>query len=295
MDRTAQVTRAGDGRTVMFAEWGDLDGKPVFALHGTPGCRLDRHPNEDLVRSTGARVITYDRAGYGGSDRHGGRAVADCVGDVVAIADALGLDRFAVTGGSGGGPHALAVAALLGDRVTRVICTVGVAPYEALGDDWFAGMDPENVKEFGWALEGEARLARELEHESEKLREIASVNPSAILGQFDLPPSDKEVLAREDFAQVLRESIGEQTRNGVWGWVDDDIAFVRPWGFDPAAITVPTQVWYGTSDVLVPPAHGEWIARTVPGAVVRLNALGHMGNPDADLVESLAWLTAATG
>jgi pimeloyl-ACP methyl ester carboxylesterase len=277
----------------MFAEWGDLSGKPVFDLHGTPGCRLDHHPNEDLVRSTGARVITYDRAGYGGSDRFPGRVVADCVGDVAAIADALDLGRFAVTGGSGGGPHALAVAALLGERVTRALCNVGVAPYEALGDDWFSGMDPENVKEFGWALEGEARLAAELAEEDKRIREIVAVDPSALLDNFDLPASDKAVLAREDFAQLLREVIVEQTRNGVWGWVDDDIAFTVPWGFDPASVAVPTRVWYGTSDVLVPAAHGAWIARTVPGAVARLNALGHMGDPDKDVVEALGWLTAA--
>ena len=293
MDRTAQTTKASDGRTIMFAEWGDLDGKPVFSLHGTPGCRLNRHPNEDLVRSTGARIITYDRAGYGGSDRHRGRVVTDCVGDVVAIADALGIDRFAVTGGSGGGPHALAVAALLGDRVTRAICAVGVAPYEALGDDWLVGMDPENVKEFGWALEGEERLAIELGQEDEKIRQIVAVDPSRILDQFDLPPEDKAVLAREDFAEVLREGALEQTRNGVWGWVDDDLCFTLPWGFDPSTITVETQVCYGTADVLVPSAHGDWIARTVPGAVVKLSDLGHMGDPDADLIEETAWLTAA--
>lgn len=293
MDRTAQVTAAPDGRTLMFAEWGDPHGKPVLVLHGTPGCRLNRHPNEELNRSTGARIITYDRAGYGGSDRLRGRIVADCVGDVAAIADALSLDQFAVFGGSGGGPHALAVAALLGDRVTRAICAVGVAPYEALGDDWFAGMDPENVKEFGWALEGEERLARELKNEDEKQRQVVAVDPSRYLEQFDLPASDKAVLAREDFFEMRREAVLEQTRKGVGGWVDDDIAFTLPWGFDPATITVPTQVWYGTADVMVPPAHGEWIARTVPGAVVRMDELGHAGDPDADTVELLAWLTGA--
>jgi len=113
-----------------------------------------------------------------------------------------------------------------------------------------------------------------------------------LLDQFDLAPSDKEVLAREDFAEVLRESVLEETRNGVWGWVDDDIAFITPWGFDLSTITVPVQVRYGTSDVLVPPAHGEWIAGAVPGADVRSSGLGHLGDPDADLVESLAWLTA---
>lgn len=103
MDRTCQFARAPDGRALTFAEWGNLDGQPVFLLHGTPGCRLARHPNEELVRSTGARVITYDRAGYGRSDRHRGRTVADDASDVAAIADSLGIGRFAVEGGSGGG------------------------------------------------------------------------------------------------------------------------------------------------------------------------------------------------
>jgi pimeloyl-ACP methyl ester carboxylesterase len=275
----------------MFAEWGDPDGVPVFALHGTPGCRLARHPDADLMRSTGARFITYDRPGYGGSDRQRGRVVVDCVEDVTAIAGALGVDRFAVVGGSGGGPHALAVAALLGPRVTRAICDVGVAPFEAL-DDWFAGMDPENVKEFGWAVEGEERLAVELAAEDLKIRQTVISDPGAVLDQFDLSDSDREVLARRDFADLLREVFLEQTRNGVGGWVDDDLAFVRPWGFDPATITVPTLVKYGTSDVLVPPSHGAWIARTVPGAEVKLSELGHLGDPDVDLVESMAWLTA---
>src|SRR5580704_5731338 len=140
-DRHLQTTTAPDGRVLTFAEWGDLEGSPVIFLHGTPGCRLSRHPNQELVRSTGAHVITYDRPGYGQSDRDPGRSVAGCAADVAAIADALGFDRFAVRGGSGGGPHALAVAALLGDRITRVACVVGCAPYDALGDAWFDGMD----------------------------------------------------------------------------------------------------------------------------------------------------------
>jgi pimeloyl-ACP methyl ester carboxylesterase len=292
VDRTSQITTSADGRTLMFAEWGDLDGHPVFTLHGTPGCRLNRHPDGELVRSTGVRVISYDRPGYGGSDRHRGRIVADCVPDVAAIADALGIERFGVWGGSGGGPHALAVAALLPQRVTRAICDVGVAPYEALGEQWTAGMDPENVKEFGWALESEDRLRAELTREDEQIRAMVAVDPSKILDNFDLPDSDKAVLARDDFALLLQETVVEETRNGVWGWVDDDIAFTRPWGFDPATITVPVQVRYGTSDVLVPPGHGEWIARTVPGAEVKLNELGHMGDPDVDLVDRHAWLTA---
>src|SRR3954470_5422757 len=100
-----------DGRTLAYAEWGDPQGRTIIACHGTPGCRLNRHPNQELVRSTGARVITFDRAGYGQSTRNPGRRVVDVVGDATALADHLGLDRFAVSGGSGGGPHALAIAA----------------------------------------------------------------------------------------------------------------------------------------------------------------------------------------
>jgi pimeloyl-ACP methyl ester carboxylesterase len=289
---TIRFTQAPDGRKLAFAEWGDPSGNPVFILHGTPGCRLNRHPDAALVRSTGAHMITYDRPGYGGSDRHQGRTVADAAGDVAAIADALGIGRFSVSGGSGGGPHALALAALLGDRVTRAACVVGLAPFAALGDEWFTGMDTENVKEFGWALAGEERLAAELQREDEQLRQRVAADPATMLGNFDLSESDKKVLSRADFEEMWRESTIEQTRNGVWGWVDDDLAFVSGWGFDPATVAVPTLVWYGTGDVLVPPSHGEWIVSTVPGAVARRNDLGHLGDPDADLVERLHWLTA---
>jgi pimeloyl-ACP methyl ester carboxylesterase len=294
MDKTRQTATAPDGRTLAFAEWGDPAGFPVFMLHGTPGCRLSRHPNNDLIRSTGARMITYDRAGYGRSDRHRGRKVADDAADVAAIADALGLGRFAVAGGSGGGPHALAAAALLGDRITRAGCVVGVAPYEALGEEFCTGMDPQNVKEFGWALEGEERLTPEVVRIDEEFRREVAADPATALSGFELAEADRKVLARQDYAQMLREVAAEQTINGVAGWVDDDLAFVEPWGFDPAGIRVPVQISYGTSDVLVPPQHGEWLAATVPGAQVRLNELGHLGDPDTDLLERMAWLTGAS-
>jgi pimeloyl-ACP methyl ester carboxylesterase len=162
----------------MFAEWGDLTGIPLFSLHGTPNSRLSRHPNENLISSTGARVITYDRPGYGGSDRDRGRSVASCAGDVAAIADALGLESFAVSGGSGGGPHALAVAALLESRVTRAACVVALAPFAALGDRWLEGMDPENVKEIRWALLGEEVLVAHLQREPSTLRECLTGSSS---------------------------------------------------------------------------------------------------------------------
>src|SRR5450631_4216461 len=131
MDESSRRHRSivvSDGRVLCFAEWGDPAGFPVFSLHGTPGGRLNRHPDESKYAVAGARVITYDRPGYGSSGREQGRSVVDCVHDVAAIADALGIERFAVTGGSGGGPHSLAVAARLGSRVTRARSVVGVAP-----------------------------------------------------------------------------------------------------------------------------------------------------------------------
>src|SRR5690349_3141016 len=240
-----------NGRQVAYDTSGDPDGLPVISLHGTPGGRLFRYPDSDRVAETGAHLITYDRAGYGLSDRHRGRSVVDNVGDVAAIADDLGIDRFAVTGGSGGGPHCLAVAARLPERVIRCRCVVGVAPYGAEGLDWLDGMDAENVKEFGWAMAGEEQLTAELEREAATMVERVQENPGAILEGFDLSEADQAALANPITQRMLAEATPAMFTNGVFGWVDDDLAFVKPWGFDVREITVPTEVWYGETDVLV--------------------------------------------
>ena len=279
-----------DGRGLAFAEWGDPDGFPVLCLHGTPGSRLSRHHDDGVYAATGARVVTYDRPGYGGSDRHRGRDVVDCVEDVAALAEALGIERFAVIGYSGGGPHALAVAARLPGRVTRAACDVGVAPYDAEGLDWFEGMDPLNVQEFGWALEGEEVYSREIEREARELLERVAVDPGNVLGDFEIPDADRAELARPEVHDVIRESMAEAFRNGVWGWVDDGLCFARPWGFEVSEIRVPTRVVYGASDVLVPAAHGEWLARHVPEAEVLVNETqGHVAGDDV-VAEQFAWL-----
>jgi pimeloyl-ACP methyl ester carboxylesterase len=286
-----QVALAADGRKLTFAEWGDPNGFPVFSLHGTPNSRFARHYDERVYVEAGARVVTYDRPGYGGSDRLPGRRVVDCVGDVVAIADALGIARFAVTGGSGGGPHALAVAARLPERVSRAACAVSPAPYDVADLDWFEGMDPLNVRELQWALQGEDVLARELEREAAETLERIAADPAKVLGDdWDLSDADRSELARPERHQVTRENIGEAFRQGVWGWVDDDLAWMRPWGFDVGEIRVPTRVIYGLTDVLVPAAHGEWLARNVPGAeVVAETERGHLPSPEL-VAEHYAWL-----
>jgi len=283
-----------DDRRIAYETTGDPDGLPVISLHGTPGGRLWRYPDSDRVAETGALLITYDRAGYGLSDRHRGRSVVDDVADVTAIADDLGIDRFAVTGGSGGGPHCLAVAARLPDRVIRCRCIVGVAPYDAEDLDWLDGMDPENVKEFRWALEGEERLTVELEREATSMVQRADEDPGAILEGFELSDADREALAHPITERILREATPAMFVNGVFGWVDDDLAFLRPWGFDVREIRVPTEVWYGETDVLVPAAHGRWLGRTIPGAEATVHQdEGHLGDPD-ELLNRLRGLVEAS-
>jgi pimeloyl-ACP methyl ester carboxylesterase len=284
-----------DGRQLAYATWGDPDGYPVVSLHGTPGSRLERWPDEEVYRRFGIFHITHDRAGYGQSTRRPGRRIVDEVDDVAALADHLGLERFGVTGGSGGGAHSLACAARLPDRVERAQCVVGVAPFGEAGlerDEWLAGMDPENIKEFEWAEAGEDVLTRELESVNATIVERVRDDPSSVLGDFDLSDSDRAELERPERMQVIRESWAEHSTRGVGGWVDDDLAHLHPWGFDVAEITIPVLVRYGATDVLVPPAHGEWLAAHVPGCVVKLeDAAGHLGNdPAVEIGETVAWL-----
>jgi pimeloyl-ACP methyl ester carboxylesterase len=289
---------APDGRAVAFAVWGDPAGFPVLRLHGTPGCRLMRWPDEDVYASLGVCFVTHDRAGYGRSSRLRGRRVVDDVDDVRLIADELGFERFGVTGGSGGGPHALACAARLSDRVVRATCAVGSAPYGPPGldhDAWFAGMDPENVREFRVALEGEEVLVPEHERMQAKFEAQVAADASNLLEEYDLSESDRAELARPEIMQIIRESIREHAVNGVYGWADDVLALIGRWGFDVSEITVPVLIRYGTLDVLVPPAHGDWLAAHVPNCVVKIDDAGHLGrDPVEEIGEDVRWLRDGT-
>lgn len=287
----ALTATAADGRTLTVAQWGDPRGFPVFSLHGTPGSRFARHYDEGAYIEVGARVITYDRPGYGGSDRQRGRRVVDCVSDVSAIADELGVERFAVTGGSGGGPHSLALAARLPERVTRVTCDVGVAPFDTPDLDWFEGMDPLNVKEFEWALAGEDVLTREYERYAAEMLDRVAADPANVLGDdWQLSEADRAQLADSRRHEVLRQMINESFRNGVWGLVDDMLCITKPWGFDIAEISVPARIMYGLTDVLVPRQHGDWLARNVPDAeAVIAEGGGHLSDA-AQVTGRYRWL-----
>lgn len=293
MGDTSQNVTTPAGRSLRVAQWGDPGGTPVLSLHGTPGSRLSRHPDEEAVRAAGIRLITYDRPGYGASDRAAGRQVVDCVNDVEAIVDALGVARFAVTGRSGGGPHALAVAARLPDRVAHVECVVGVAPFDADGLDWTAGMDAQNIVEFGWARQGEHVLHEQVSPlAAEDLARMTADGAKVLSDDWQLADSDRRTLGRHDVQQVLVEAMREAFWPGVWGWVDDDLAFLDPWGFDLDEIRVPITIRYGSQDVMVPATHGVWLAGHVPGAAVVVDAgEGHLPSPEA-VLERLVALAA---
>jgi pimeloyl-ACP methyl ester carboxylesterase len=287
-----------DGRQLAYLEGGDPAGYPVVGLHGTPGCRLNRLPDDSVYARAGARYITTDRAGFGQSSRHHGRSVADEAADVRAVADALGLDRFSVVGGSGGGPHALACAALLADRVDRVACQSGLAP---LGDagmprtDWVQGMTEEIVAELEWAEAGEPVTQARLSAAQAQMERRLVADPATLLGE-GMSDGDQELLARPEIVAVFTRIVSEQCVHGVGGWVDDTLAFARPWGFDLDAITVPVLLTYGLQDFSCPPEHGRWLARRLPTAVVIEDETGgHLPKDiESDIATTFTWLRTGT-
>jgi pimeloyl-ACP methyl ester carboxylesterase len=290
---------APDGRDVAFAVWGDPAGFPVMRLQGTPGCRLMRWPDETVYAGLDVCFVTHDRAGYGRSSRLRGRRVVDDADDVRLIADELGFERFGVSGGSGGGPHALACAARLPERVVRATCAVGTAPYGPTGLDegaWFEGMAPANVRDFQLAFEGEDALNANHERLQAEFEAHAAANDTSnVLEEYDLSESDRERLARPETVQIFNETLREHAVNGVSGWTDDLLALTGSWGFDVSEITVPVLIRYGASDVLIPRNHGDWLAGHVPNCVVKIDDAGHFGrNPVEEIAEDVRWLRDGT-
>lgn len=218
-----QVVSALDGRRLSVESVGDPDGKPVFLLHGTPGCRNGPRPRGIALHRRGIRLISYDRPGYPGSDRLPGRSVEDAAYDVEAIADHFGISRFSVVGRSGGGPHALACAAVLTKRVVCVAALASLAPYHAEGLDWTQGMAESNVRVYSDAETDLGALAARLKEQAGQVRKLSEGLLKTLWP--DLVGHDKDVVG--DIA--LRELIAEihvQALDGTTdGWIDDVIAF----------------------------------------------------------------------
>ncbi|MEV6650699.1 alpha/beta hydrolase [Streptomyces sp. NPDC051219] len=280
--------RAADGRHLMVERFGDPRGRPVFLLHGTPGSRLGPAPRGMVLYQRRMQLIAYDRPGYGGSDRLRGRSVAHVAEDVAAIADALGLDTFAVAGRSGGAPHALACAALLPDRVTRTAALVGLAPWDADGLDWFDGMTASNVREYSTAAVDPEELAARLIPRSDAIRK----DPGRLLDELrrELTDNDRMIVSDAGLRSMLLRNYREGLRTSAYGWIDDAIAFCTPWGFDPADITSPVMLWHGEQDVFSPVGHSRWLAARIPSATAAFEpAAAHFAALHA-LPRILTWL-----
>ena len=285
---THEVT-AADGRTLAVIEAGAADGPVLLGQHGTPGSgRLYRTEIEGAER-LGVRLLAYSRPGYGGSTPHSGRSVADAASDVAAIMDALGAARFATYGWSGGGPHALACAALLEGRCAAAATIAGAAPADAPDLDFTAGMGEGNIEEFGTAREGREPLAELLRGEAAGFASVTAGQLAEAMAPH-LSAPDTAVLTGE-LAEHLHTMIREGLVPGLDGWLDDDLAFVKAWGFDVASIDVPVSIWQGGDDLMVPGGHGRWLAEHVAGAEAQmLPEEGHLTLFANRIGDIQAWL-----
>ncbi len=271
---TARKVSVVDGRELEVVVYGPEDGVPIVVHHGTPGVAGLFDSLVQVGAQRGIRHITYSRPGYGGSTRHPGRSVADCVADVAAIADVLGYARFHSVGGSGGAPHSIACAALMPDRVISAAAIATPAPLDAAGLDWTAGMGAENIAEIAAVRAGDRALQEYLEREAAEIDGVSGAEIAAVLGDV-VCEADRRVITGP-FADWLAEDCARSLATGVWGWFDDDRALFRDWGFELGEIAAPLTLWHGEKDRFVPVAHGEWMAART-GAQAELRAgEGHL-------------------
>lgn len=278
-----------DGRQVRVEEAGDPKGMPVLMHHGTPGAGHLYRPHVADAMDRGIRLIGYDRPGYGRSTPQPGRSVADCAADVRAIAAALGIDRLGVWGISGGGPHALACAALLPDLVVAVGSLAAIAPYGAPGLDYFTGMGEENVDDIKLSLEDEPAARAKLIEDRER---VLALTAEDMVQAFPTLVSAADAAA---FTLELAEYLVACNQDGLApggdGWWDDGGAHLHPWGFDLESIRAPVQLWHGRHDRFVPFQHGEWLASKIPGVEAHLTEEdGHLTLLQRRVGEVHAWL-----
>jgi pimeloyl-ACP methyl ester carboxylesterase len=293
MAATAQTATLDtrDRRTLCVEIAGPADGQPILIHIGTPNSRhLDRKWIEDAERRR-IRLISYDRPGYGGSTPSPGHTVADGARDVEDIAGHLGIDRLRVWGLSGGGPYALACAALLPELVPAVATVGSIAPYGAPGLDYFTGMGEDNVEELELYLSDRQAARRQLARLRE---EFLGITSGQILESWKTVLSDVDAaVLTGDFAEELVESMHDGLAQGDQGWWDDGVAHMSPWGFDVASIRIPVKIWHGRHDRFVPFQHGQWLAEHIPNAEAELSENdGHLTLPVDKVGDVHEWLLA---
>jgi pimeloyl-ACP methyl ester carboxylesterase len=282
------VTTA-DGRALAVYEGGDPSGVPVLVQNGTPGSGMFYAVHLRDAEEKGIRLLSYDRPGYGRSSRDEGRSVADCAADIAAICDALDVDRFCTWGVSGGGPHALATAALLPGRVAAAAVLAPVAPFDAEGLDFYEGMGQQNIDDFGTVLTGKEEHRAAVERNREQL---LAATPEELVDVWKtlLGPADVAILDAEVAAFILANSRVGIEASGH-GWFDDEEAFVRPWGFELSSIRVPVLHWQGEQDKMVPFGHGVWLSKHIPGVESHLSPEdGHLTLYGRRVPEVHGWL-----
>jgi pimeloyl-ACP methyl ester carboxylesterase len=254
----------------------------VLWSHGTPNIGEPPAPLFAAAAELGIRLFGYDRPGYGPSTRVPDRRIGGAAEDAAAVADALGIDTFALMGHSGGGPHVLACAALMPERVTAVVAMSGLAPYPAResGLDFFAGMTPGGAAELRAAAEGRQALERRLARDE--------YDPEMFT------PKDHETLEGE-WSWIARIA-GKALDGGIEGMVDDDLAYVKPWGFEPGEVKLRTLIVHGDQDRVVPVAHARWLAARLPAAELRIApGDGHVSVLPTAARAALEWLVQAAG
>ena len=261
----------------------------MLVLAGSPNSRHLFGGHVELAQKQGIRLVGYDRPGYGGSSPHPGRTIADVAADVRCIADALGVERFAVWGISGGGPHALACAALLKDRAVAVAALASLAPFEAEGLDYYDGMGELNVEDMKLMLaDPEAARAKTI-LDREMMMEATPEGIRAFMKTL-LSPTDAAMLTGE-LAQHMARSIRDGLAPGIEGWWDDGWAMQQPWGFQVSQIRAPLMLWHGRQDRFVPFGHGKWLAAHIPGVEAHLtDDDGHLTLTERRLPQIHEWL-----
>jgi pimeloyl-ACP methyl ester carboxylesterase len=270
----ADHVRLPDGRRLDLRVSGPADGFPLVFHHGTPGAATPYRVLERAAHARGLRLVTTSRPGYGDSTPQPGRSVVDVAADTAAVLAAIGAGRCLIAGWSGGGPHALACGARLG-ATAAVLVIAGIAPYGAAGLDWLAGMGQDNIVELSTALKGEDQLRSYLLDQREQLKDATAAELVASLGTV-LPDVDRAVLTGE-FGEDDAANFREALRMGVEGWLEDEMAVIRPWGFGLEEISVPVMIWQGSADLMVPFSHGQWLASQLPGASAHLEeGEGHL-------------------
>lgn len=278
------------GRSIEVLLAGDSTGFPLVTHHGTP-CEMTMFADwHSLCLERGARLISASRPGYGESSRNSHRSVLDAAKDTAAILDQLGHRTFVTLGWSGGGPHALACAATLPGRCLAAATLGGVGEY-GTGLDYLAGMGPENVDEYSAAIKGEQPLRDWLTQNATGYGSVTGKEIADALGGL-VPEVDRRVLSgavADHMAAVFRRAL----THGFDGWVDDDLAFVRDWGFSLNEIRIPVSVWQGDLDRMVPVAHGRWLAGKIPNALGHIiSGQGHLSlaiDYRAAIVDDLLW------